>query len=168
MLFRSSLYLISGSVDSTIRVWNVQTSEAVGDPLTGHTGFIRSITFASDGHEFASASDDGTISVWDTRVRTDLAMHQEGVKNYTELSEEEFLLRWNTSRACTAYNDGWVKDQEKLLLWVPWQYRHDIKGGTRLVIGARSSDTIRPKVDHRRMLQYIGTRWKDIYIGKGT
>lgn len=39
------------------------------------------------------------------------------------------------SRASFAENDSWVRDGEKLLLWIPWQYQYEVKVEIRLVIG---------------------------------
>jgi WD40 repeat protein len=33
--------IVSGADDRTVRRWDAATGEAVGDPLTGHTGLVR-------------------------------------------------------------------------------------------------------------------------------
>jgi WD40 repeat protein len=35
-----------------------------GQPLTGHSGPVRSVAFSPDGHRLASASDDRSVQVW--------------------------------------------------------------------------------------------------------
>ena len=164
-----SAFLISGSWDNTVRVWNVQTGEAVGSSLTGHTESIYSVSFSPDGNEFASGSDDGTVRTWDARARTDLALYTERKADYSELSDEELRIRWNVSRASSAEaeNDGWIRDGDKLLCWAPRQYRHDIKVGTKLVIDKRGTRAVRPEVDYRKVFRFSGTQWKDIYTGNG-
>lgn len=87
---------------------------------------------------------------------------------YLMLGREEMLLvhiRWNAIRAHMVNSDGWVRDGDKLFLWVPWQYRLDIKDGTRLVIDSQGQDTVRPEVDYRKVFKYSRLRWKDIYTG---
>jgi WD40 repeat protein len=37
--------VVSGSNYGTVRVWDVATGAAVGDPFTGHTGPVHSVAF---------------------------------------------------------------------------------------------------------------------------
>lgn len=59
----------------------------------------------------------------------------------------------------------WVTHGERLLLWVPWQYRGDINDGTRLVIGAHVKHPMSAEVDYRKVFRYSRARWKEIYTG---
>ena len=56
--------IASGSEDWTVRLWNATTGAPIGQPLTGHTDFVRSVAFSPDGKTIASGSWDGTIRVW--------------------------------------------------------------------------------------------------------
>merc|ERR1712167_563739 len=55
--------IVSGSVDNTIRVWNVDTGECILT-LKGHTHYVRSVVFNHDGTKIVSGSYDKTIRVW--------------------------------------------------------------------------------------------------------
>ena len=61
--------IVSGSDDKTIRVWNVETRAAVGEPLVGHTRAVRSVAFSPDGTQIVSGSYDNTIRVWNVETR---------------------------------------------------------------------------------------------------
>src|SRR5258708_28507838 len=61
-------YIISGSLDRTIRIWDVETGAVVGEPLVGHTGAVLSVAYSPDGHHIASGSRDQTIRIWDGRT----------------------------------------------------------------------------------------------------
>lgn len=61
--------LATGSLDQTIKLWNLATGELL-NTLTEHTGGITCVTFSSDGQTLASSSSnpDGTIKLWDTNT----------------------------------------------------------------------------------------------------
>ncbi len=56
--------LASGSVDNTIKLWDVVNSEELVT-LSGHADWINSVAFSPDGNILASASRDRTIKLWD-------------------------------------------------------------------------------------------------------
>ena len=39
-----------------MRLWDADTGQPVGDPLTGHTGAVYSVAFSPDGTRIASGS----------------------------------------------------------------------------------------------------------------
>jgi WD40 repeat protein len=56
--------IISGSNDSTVRVWDA-VSGAHKHTLKGHTNYIRSVAFSPEGTQIISGSSDHTVRVWD-------------------------------------------------------------------------------------------------------
>ncbi|KAF8293659.1 WD40 repeat-like protein, partial [Clavulina sp. PMI_390] len=59
----------SGSEDTTIRLWDMQTHQAEGEPLKGHTHCVTSVVFSPDGAVLASGSYDATIRLWDVQTQ---------------------------------------------------------------------------------------------------
>jgi len=57
--------LVSGSYDSTVRLWNMSTG-AILQVMTGHTSSVHLLTYSPNGMHIASSSgDDRTVRIWD-------------------------------------------------------------------------------------------------------
>jgi WD40 repeat protein len=54
--------------DNTIRIWDAETGAAVGEPLEGHNGAVRSVACSPDGRRIISGSSDNTIRIWDAET----------------------------------------------------------------------------------------------------
>jgi len=61
-----SRWLVSGSDNGSIGVWDCQTGEVVGSPLSQHTSTVNSV--CTDGHFIISGSSDKVICIWDIKV----------------------------------------------------------------------------------------------------
>ncbi|WNL35109.1 WD40 repeat domain-containing protein (plasmid) [Arcobacter cryaerophilus gv. pseudocryaerophilus] len=60
-------YIISGSVDKTIKIWDFKTSECLRT-LEGHVDAISIVTISKDGKYIVSGSKDKTIKIWDFKT----------------------------------------------------------------------------------------------------
>jgi WD40 repeat protein len=73
--------VISASRDRTLRVWDLQTGEALA-VLQGHDAEVRGCAWVPDGRRLVSASADGTLRIWDLeagRALVTLAGHEHRV-----------------------------------------------------------------------------------------
>jgi WD40 repeat protein len=92
--------LLSGSADSTIRMWDARNDGHTVGILDGHTEAVLSVAFSPDSTRMASGSFDDTIRIWDMRPR----------KSDGGDASDDWRLR----------EDGWVIDRDgRILLWVP-------------------------------------------------
>ncbi|CAA6804629.1 MAG: High-affnity carbon uptake protein Hat/HatR [uncultured Sulfurovum sp.] len=57
-------YIVSGSSDKSIKIWDRSTGE-LERSLTGHTGSIYSVAISRDGKTIVSGSSDKSIKIWD-------------------------------------------------------------------------------------------------------
>ncbi|CAE6406594.1 unnamed protein product [Rhizoctonia solani] len=55
-----------GSLGNTVVIRSVYNGTTLAGPMFGHTAFVRACAFSSDESKVASASEDGTIRVWDS------------------------------------------------------------------------------------------------------
>ena len=58
--------LATGGDDHQILLYDTETRQRTGEPLTGHTGAIRGLAFHPQGGQLVSVSTDGTVRLWDT------------------------------------------------------------------------------------------------------
>lgn len=56
--------LLSGSSDKTIRVWDINTSLVIFDPLRGHGDGVTALCLSPDSRLIASGSHDATVRIW--------------------------------------------------------------------------------------------------------
>ena len=75
--------IVSGSRDGTLRLWDAETGAALGEPLRGHRGSVRSVAFSPDGSRIVSGGDDRTLRLWDAATGAPLGKplraHEGGV-----------------------------------------------------------------------------------------
>ena len=57
--------LASASCDNTLRLWDVESGQSIGDALKGHINNVHHVVFSPDRRKFASALSDGTLALWD-------------------------------------------------------------------------------------------------------
>lgn len=61
--------LASAGEDNTIRLWDVRSYRAIGQPLRGHTDHVLQVIFSADGKKLASASKDNVVMLWDVSTQ---------------------------------------------------------------------------------------------------
>jgi WD40 repeat protein len=119
------MYIVSGSWDKTIRVWNTKTGGIAFGPFR-HTDKINSVAFSPDGTKIVSGSRDKAIRVWDLNPsEADLHTGDQGKYFNSECSYFTFRDTFIESTSTCFKDDailenGWVLNPPStLLFWVP-------------------------------------------------
>jgi WD40 repeat protein len=88
------------AVDTTIRVWNIETGEIISE-MRAHTNTVDSVRFHPDGERLLSSSWDGLIILWDIASA-------ERIRLYRGHSDKVYMLRFlgDGSRFVSVGNDG--------------------------------------------------------------
>jgi WD40 repeat protein len=102
-------FVLSGSVDKTLFLWNIDTAEIVRQFIGGHTDWVTAVAFSPDGRFVVSGSRDRGIVLWDAEtaqmIRQDsghantlLALHISPDSRYALSASTEGVVRlWPVS-----------------------------------------------------------------------
>eukprot|EP00928_Gymnodinium_smaydae_P008309 TRINITY_DN1302_c0_g1_i1.p1 TRINITY_DN1302_c0_g1~~TRINITY_DN1302_c0_g1_i1.p1 ORF type:complete len:499 (+),score=117.60 TRINITY_DN1302_c0_g1_i1:103-1599(+) len=66
MKFHPDGLLMAGGTDKSVTMWDIKEQNVVAT-LAGHEGKIQDLSFSENGYYLASASEDGTVKLWDLR-----------------------------------------------------------------------------------------------------
>ncbi|CAE6362392.1 unnamed protein product [Rhizoctonia solani] len=112
-----SRYLVTGSLDRTICVWDLNKAELVGVPFRGHGSDVISVALFPDASRVVSCCyDDETIRIWNTHCAMipTPAPPNSSAEQPLRHSPDPILEGW------TIREDGWVMNRSSaMLFWIP-------------------------------------------------
>lgn len=133
--------LITGSYDSTIKVWDIETGEEIRT-LTGHTSGVRCLQFDETGR-LLSGSMDGTTRLWDWRTgrlaRT-MNAHQGGVISVHY--DSQYVASGSEDKTIRVY-DTTTKSTFLLKGHTEWVNSVKIDSASRTLLSASDDCTVR-------------------------
>ena len=132
-------YLVSGSFDKKIQLWDAKTGSQVGNSFQGHTDWVKSVAFSPDGRQIVSGSGDKTIQVWGLQTGTQNLHQKFTLPNLfpviylppvmSDDSEPDKRDNKGISKKhlmndlYLQQDSGWIVGyNDELLLWVPSSY----------------------------------------------
>ncbi|MBD2354613.1 hypothetical protein H6G41_08210 [Tolypothrix sp. FACHB-123] len=99
-------YVISGSDDNTLKVWNWQTGELLRT-LNNHSSSVQALALTSDGKYVISGSDDNTLKVWNWQtgelLRT-LNGYSDWVKALALTSDGKYVISGSDDNTLKVWN----------------------------------------------------------------
>ncbi len=107
-------YGISGYLDMTLKVWDIETGEELYK-LSGHKGYIRTVALTSDGLRAISGSDDNTLKVWDILTGKEiytLTGHKEQVSAVAITKDGTYAVSGSSDKTLKVWN---IKTGKELL-----------------------------------------------------
>ena len=160
--------------NNTLRVWEVGTTNALGDPLTGHTEAIECVAISADGRLALSGGGrldgnrDLAIRVWDVEKGTELRQLNGHTDRVTRLA-----FAPDGKRAVSVGDDGTVRIwnvEEGKQLWCLETFRlsHPMcaafsPDASKVLVGTRNGDLILVNAatgqEERRFQRYPGWVW---------
>ncbi|MFG2871077.1 WD40 repeat domain-containing protein [Streptomyces sp. NPDC048338] len=63
--------LATGSMDQTVRLWDLATGRQIADPLEGHAAGVVGVAFGPGGRTLTSWSEDRTARLWNVEATVD-------------------------------------------------------------------------------------------------
>ncbi|BBE09758.1 hypothetical protein MCB1EB_1597 [Mycoavidus cysteinexigens] len=123
----NSDWIVSGSYDNTVKLWNVLGEQSLKQTYIGHQDAVWSVAFSLDGKWIASGSDDKTLNLWD------VSDTQAPIHTYPKHKDRVGDIAFSP-------NGQWIAsiDDHKIKLWnvsSPWTLAHTYVGDEKLFHG---------------------------------
>ncbi|KAI9882844.1 MAG: hypothetical protein M1823_005413 [Watsoniomyces obsoletus] len=107
---RSSSRMVTGSGDSTARIWDCETGTPM-HTLKGHTSWVLAVSWSPDDHLIATGSMDNSVRLWDPNTGKQLGSPMKGhTKWVSSLAWEPYHLQSDDApRIASASRDATVR-----------------------------------------------------------
>jgi WD40 repeat protein len=137
----NSKYLVTGSKDGCLRVWDARTGKPVAT-LGAHKDAIRGMVFSCDGKHLATVSSDGVVNLWDaTRLDQKQTPRRIAIRAEVPVVSVTFAFSPDARRLVV----GGEKNTVKIWDWRSGKETHSLEGHS----GDVSATTFSPDPEGR-------------------
>ncbi|KAJ8581390.1 WD40 repeat-like protein [Rhizopogon salebrosus TDB-379] len=70
--FQDGRRVVTCSKDTSLRIWDVQTGELLGEPFVGHEDAAVSVSISPDERRIASGGEDRAVIIWDVESKENI------------------------------------------------------------------------------------------------
>jgi len=110
-----SRYLASGSGDTTVRFWDLNT-ETPHFTCKAHRHWVLSVAWAPDGNKLASGCKNGQVCIWDPKTGKQIGRTLTGHKQWiTYICWEPLHFNGTCKRVASSSKDGCIKIWDSIL-----------------------------------------------------
>ncbi|KAF8505078.1 hypothetical protein BU17DRAFT_58057 [Hysterangium stoloniferum] len=131
-------FIVSGSGDHTLRLWDSATGCSIHGPLEGHTQRVSCVAISPDGKFIVSGSYDNTLRLWDSATGCSI----------NDQLEDSFSMD----------QEGWIsRHPGSVLFWVPPQHQTTLLRPSNRAVISRMG-----KATHLNFIHFVlGVHWVD-------
>ncbi|KAE9385835.1 WD40 repeat-like protein [Gymnopus androsaceus JB14] len=81
-------WLVTGSKNGKVRLWNLDTEQVEGVVILCHTNRVNSVDVSSDGQYILSASTDCTVHLWSVHTQQEIKLHKGPIWLFASFSSD--------------------------------------------------------------------------------
>jgi WD40 repeat protein len=137
--------IVSGSYDSTVRVWDVTTG-AERHAMHGHQEAVHSVAFSPDGKFIVSGSNDNTVRVWDITTgieRHTMHGHEDRVWSVASSPDSQFIVSGSSDYTVRVWDATTGAAQHIMHGHEGWVYSVAFSPNSQLIISGSRDNTVR-------------------------
>ncbi|OKH42756.1 WD40 repeat domain-containing protein, partial [Scytonema sp. HK-05] len=138
-------YVISGSSDNTLKVWNLETGQEKST-LTGHSHWVYAVALTSDGKYVISGSFDKTLKVWNLETgqeKSTLTGHSHWVNAVALTSDGKYVISGSSDNTLKIWNLETGQEKSTLTGHSHWVYAVALTPDGKYVISGSSDNTLK-------------------------